>query len=245
MSGTKGDELRRRLRELIDAASPGDKLPAERDLIGDLGVARETLRRAIDDFVIEGRLNRRHGVGTFVTRPKITQQFRVQSFTEDMRARGMASSSRLISSRVTSAGARVGALLQISPADEVYAIRRLRLADNDPMALESLHIPRALVPGLPVDQLEAQSLYQILSDEYGIEIASGTQTIEATVTDDVESALLSIPALSPALVVDRVTWTADGRHVEAVRSVYRGDRYRFEVDLTGVPPRRSGNEVSR
>jgi GntR family transcriptional regulator len=241
---TKGDELRRRLRELIEASAPGDRLPAERELIGEFGVARETLRRAIDEFVADGRLDRRHGVGTFVTRPKITQQFRVQSFTEDMRARGLTSSSRIVSSRVISAGARVGALLQISPADEVHAIRRLRLADGEPMALETLHLPYALVPGLPVDQLDKRSLYQILADEYGVAIAHGNQTIEATVTDDDESDLLSVPRLSPALVVDRVTWTADGRHVEAVHSVYRGDRYRFEVDLTGPPPIRA-REASR
>ncbi|MFC9917504.1 GntR family transcriptional regulator [Agromyces binzhouensis] len=233
MAGVKGDALRRSLRDLVDAASPGDRLPPERNLIDDFGVARETLRRAIDELVVEGRLTRRHGVGTFVTRPKITQQFRVQSFTEDMRARGMTSSSRVVSGRVVLAGARIGNLLQISPGDKTLAIRRLRLADGEPMALETLHVPAALVPDLHVDDLSDRSLYETLATDYGIVIASGRQTIEATVTDADESRLLGVPQLSPALAVERVTWTADETRVEAVHSVYRGDRYRFEVDLIG------------
>lgn len=241
MAGVKGDELRRRLREIIDAAAPGDRLPPERDLIGDFNVARETLRRAIDELVVEGRLDRRHGVGTFVTRPKITQQFRVQSFTQDMRARGMTSSSKVLSSKLVLAGARIGSLLQISPGDETLAIRRVRLADGEPMALETLHLPASLVPGLRVEDLGHHSLYEILASEYGIVIASGRQTIEATVTDAEESDLLGVPALSPALLVERVTLTSDEKRVEAVHSLYRGDRYRFEVDLIGsTAPHSSG-----
>lgn len=235
MARVKGDELRRGLRSLIDEASPGDRLPPERDLIGNFGVARETVRRALDDFIAEGRLERRPGVGTFVTRPKITKQFRMQSFTEDMQARGMTSSSQIISVSEGIAGARTGAALQISPGANVLSIRRLRLADGEPMALESLRLPADLVPGLQVDELQDHSLYAILRSVYGIELHNGTQTIEATVTDEEQARLLRVAPLSPALLVDRVTWTADERRVESVRSIYRGDRYRFEVDLTDGP----------
>lgn len=235
MARLKGDELRRGLRSLIDGAVPGDRLPPERDLIGSFGVARETLRRALDDFIAEGRLERRPGVGTFVTRPKITKQFRMQSFTEDMQARGMTSSSQIISVSESIAGARTGAALQISPGAAILSIRRLRLADGEPMALESLRLPAELVPGLQVDELKDHSLYAILRTNYGIELHNGSQTIEATVTDVEQARLLRVAPLSPALLVDRVTWTTEGRRIESVRSVYRGDRYRFEVDLTEGP----------
>jgi GntR family transcriptional regulator len=199
------------------------------------GVARETIRRAIDELIVDGLLERRPGVGTFVTRRKLTQQFRVQSFTQDMRARKMTSTSRLISHSESMAGARLGQVLHISPGDRVLTIQRLRLADNEPMALELLSMPRELVPGLDVELLGSQSLYEILARDYGIEIVGGTQTIEATVTDERESELLGIPPLSPALLIERTTWNGEGRRIEAVRSTYRGDRYKFEVDLTGLP----------
>lgn len=235
MTSGKGEEVRQRLRELVDSTSPGHRLPAERDLTDRFHVARETLRRAVEDFIAQGLLERRRGVGTFVTRPKITQQFRVQSFTQDMQARGMTSSSVVVSAGRRTAGVWTAAALRLGPEDEVFSIRRLRLADGDPMALESLFLPVALVPDLDTDALEHQSLYELLAARYGLAIASGTQTIEATVTDEADSDLLRVPPLSPALQVDRITWTAEGRRVESVRSIYRGDRYRFEVELTGGP----------
>ncbi|QZY53089.1 GntR family transcriptional regulator [Leucobacter tenebrionis] len=232
MTQTKGEEVRQRLGTLIAAAEPGHRLPPERELMRTFGVARETIRRALDDLVFEGQLVKRAGVGTFVARPRLTKQFRMRSFTEEMRAQGMSSSSRLISATTHAAGARTGAQLRISPASPVISIQRVRLANDEPMAIETLRLPLDLVPGLAVRELESRSLYETLREDYDIELSSGSQRIEATVTDDAESALLGLAPQSPALLVDRVTWTAEGRRVEAARSVYRGDRYRFEVDLT-------------
>ena len=101
----------------MDLTEPGDRLAPERELMVQFGVARETIRRAIDDLIAEGLLERRPGVGTFVTHTKLTQQVRVQSFTQDMRARRMTSTSRLISHSRGLAGARLGQLLRISPGD--------------------------------------------------------------------------------------------------------------------------------
>jgi GntR family transcriptional regulator len=100
------------------------------------------------------------------------------------------------------------------------------------MALELLSVPRALVPGLDPATLAERSFYDTLRQDFGIEISGGSQTMEATVTDPSESELLGVPELSPALLVERVTWDQHERRVEAVRSVYRGDRYKFHIDLS-------------
>ncbi len=243
MTTSKGDLVRQRLLALIEELPQGEQLPSERVLGERFGVARETLRRALDDLADDGLLVRRQGSGTFVARPKLTQTFRVQSFSEDMRARRMSSSSRLISHRSRAAGARMGARLQISPGDPVLTMRRLRLADGEPMALEDVTIPEALIPGFDPELLGNDSLYTTLSRRYGIEIASGSQTMEATVLDDEEAALLAVAPLSPAILVERVTWMQDGRRVEAVRSLYRGDRYQFQVDLDGSHRQRDSRQV--
>jgi GntR family transcriptional regulator len=204
-------------------------------LVARFDVARETLRRAIDELIAEGVVERRPGVGTFVSRTKLTQAIRTRSFTQDMAERRMSSSSRIVNHSVSVAGARLGRFLHISPGDQVLNVERLRLANDEPMALESLSIPSQLVPGLDVESLSSRSLYETLLQEYGIEVAGGRQTIEATVTDEAESLLLEIPLLSPALLIERTTWADDGRRIEFVRSRYRGDRYKFEVDLAGAP----------
>jgi GntR family transcriptional regulator len=110
-------------------------------------------------------------------------------------------------------------------------VRRLRLADGDPMAIELLHVRASLVPGMTGRDLEENSFYELLADRYDLEIAGGTQTVEPTVTSDEESAALGVPLHSPALLFERVTRTATGDVIEFTSSTYRGDRYRLVTEL--------------
>ncbi|WP_312874433.1 GntR family transcriptional regulator [Actinomadura litoris] len=230
---TKRQAVRRRLLAMLDGMDVGDALPSERRLAADLGVSRPTLRQAIDGLVAEGLLDRRHGSGTYVSEPRIAVPLTMTSFTEDMIRRGMRPGGRVLSFRTEAAGARIGRRLAMSPLEEVFTIRRLRLADEATMAIETLYMPRALMPGLRRQDLEGRSFYELLRGN-GVEIASGTETIEPTVTTEEEAAELGVPVHTPAFLFERVTRDAEGRPLEYVRSLYRGDRYRLELDLT--PP---------
>jgi GntR family transcriptional regulator len=223
---------RQRVLELIDQLQVGEAIPSERRLSSDLGISRLTVRAALDDLVRDGYLERRHGSGTFVSEPKIAQQLTLTSFSEDMRRRGMVAGSRTIELREIHAGAALGRALNISPNARVTLIRRLRLADEEPMALETLHVPSALVPGLTRDMLENASFYDLLQHNYGVVISRGTQSIEPTVTNEEESELLGVPLHSPAFLFERTSRTDEGETVEFVRSLYRGDRYRLVADLS-------------
>ena len=157
------------------------------------------------------------------------------SFSEDMRRRGMVPGSRTVSMNTINAGARLGRFLNVSPSEQVLVIKRLRLADGEPMAIETLHIPEVLVPGLTPKALSG-SFYELMSERYGIEIASGTQAIEPTVTNEEESAALGGPLHSPAFLFERTTRDQRGRTIEYVQSVYRGDRYRIVTELNRREP---------
>src|SRR5438094_8063497 len=187
---------RQRVLELIDQLQVGEAIPSERRLSSELGVSRLTLRAALDDLVRDGYLERRHGSGTFVSEPKIAQQLTLTSFSEDMRRRGMTAGGRTIELRETHAGAAVGRALRVSPDARVVLIRRLRLADGEPMALETLHVPAALVPGLTRELLEDASFYALLEQRYGVVTESGMQSIERTLTPEHGSVLHSVPVLS-------------------------------------------------
>lgn len=154
------------------------------------------------------------------------------SFTEEMRRRGMTPSSRTIELRVTPAGAHLGRLLHVSPSEPVVIVTRLRLADRESMAIETLHVRESLIPGLTAADLEKQSFYELLDERYGIVIVGGKQAIEPTVTNEEESAALGVPLHSPAFLFERTTRTESGQIVEYVRSIYRGDRYRIVSDLS-------------
>src|SRR6184192_1888233 len=165
---SKQEQTRQRVLELIDGLDVGVAIPSERRLSSDLGISRLTLRAAVEDLVREGYLVRRHGSGTFVSEPKIAQQLTLTSFTEDMRRRGMVADSRTISLENVHAGPQVARALNISPGDRVFQIRRLRLADGEPMALETLHVPVSLVPGLTAAQIEHASWYELVEERYNI-----------------------------------------------------------------------------
>ncbi|WP_254715292.1 GntR family transcriptional regulator [Actinomadura sp. NAK00032] len=227
---TKRQAVRRELLAMLDGLDVGDALPSERRLAADLGVSRPTLRQAIDGMVAEGLLDRRHGSGTYVAEPRIAVSLTMTSFTEDMIRRGMKPGGRVLSFRTETAGARIGRRLALSPEEEVFTIRRLRLADEATMAIETLYMPRSLMPGLRRHDLEGRSFYDLLRGA-GIVIASGTETIEPTVTTAEEAAELGVPVHMPAFLFERITRDPGGRPLEYVRSLYRGDRYRLELDL--------------
>ena len=223
--------LRARLAELIAAMAPGEPLPAERDLARELGVARMTLRRAVDGMVADALLVRRQGAGTFVAPTKVAHRLAANSFSADMRARGLRPGSRTLSASSSPAGVMLAALLEVAAGSPVLHVRRLRLADGEPMAVEDLHVPADLVPGLTGADLEDHSYYELLAERYGHRIASGTQTAEVALTTPEDAEVLGVPAGAPAFCFERTCRVDGGRVAEFVRSVYRGDRYRIMVDI--------------
>jgi GntR family transcriptional regulator len=157
------------------------------------------------------------------------------SFTEDMRRRGMRPASRTLALEVVPAGAQLGRFLHVSPSEPVVVVRRLRLADHETMAIETLHVRESLVPGLKGAELENHSFYELLRERYGVVVAGGVQTIEPTVTDAEESEALGVPLHSPAFLFERFSHDGNGDVVEFVHSIYRGDRYRIVTDLSTQP----------
>jgi GntR family transcriptional regulator len=239
---SKRELVRDHLREMITARAVGAAMPPERQLATELNVSRVTLRRAIEDLEREGLLHRRQGSGTFVTKPKIAQPLTMTSFTTDMRRRGYQPGARTLSLEVVPAGALVGRRLEVSPRTRMVRVRRLRLADDESMAIETLHVPEEVVPGLSAEDLEQHGFYDLLETRYGVRPDHALQTIEPTVTSPEESDLLGVPELSPAFLFERTTRSADGRVIEFVRSIYRGDRYKLVTELLspGARPRRHG-----
>jgi len=233
---TKSERLRQHLVAVIDAGlEPHERLPTERDLADTFEVSRLTVRRALDRLERDGRVYRVQGAGTFVSEPRITKSLELTSFSEDMRARGLQPGSRLARVATVPAGARIGYALGLSPAEEVLHVQRVRMADDAPMCLEDVYIPRALVPGLE-DFVGTDSLYDSMEQRYGLVIDRADQIIRATVLDPAVAALLEAPAFSPAFQVERTGFDDRSRAIEFAESLYRGDRYSYEISVF----RRSG-----
>nr|WP_273482753.1 GntR family transcriptional regulator [Kribbella italica] len=216
----------------MDQKEPGDRLPAERQLAADFGVARMTLRNALDRLEAEGRVHRIPKQGAFVGQHKLTHGLTVSSFTEEMLALGKRPSSRTLGMDVRYAGETLATKLRIGPDERVWRISRLRLADEIPLTLETVYVPQTIAPDLTREDLQDQSWYQLLAERYGRRITSGVQTIEPTVTDEEESILLDVPLRSAAFLFVRTCEDQSGRPVEHVRATTRGDLYRIQCQLT-------------
>ncbi|MFE5486001.1 GntR family transcriptional regulator [Streptomyces sp. NPDC056527] len=222
----KRERVREHLLAVIDGRRPGDAIPSERTLCATLGVSRPTLRAAVDELVATGALVREHGRGMFVAPAKITQELVAEDHTAGApRSRGNWTST-VLEFRTVRAGARIGRKLKVSPAAELVYVARLRHVDGAPIALEHLHVPADLVPGLTPAAMES-GFYAHLREKCRIRTAHAVQSIEPTVLSEEEAELLGVPVLSPALLFDRITSDTGGRPVEYVRSLYRGDRYRI------------------
>ncbi len=233
----KRDVVRERLLDLVEELPLGAALPGERTLAPRLGVSRMTLRSAIDELVRRGLLERRQGSGTVVAshRTSAVPPLRMVSFTQDMRSRGLVPGSRTLSLQTAPAGPRIARRLAVSPETPVHTALRLRLADDVPMALETLYVPAALVPSLDADGLERVGLYGLLA-EHGATPTGGTQSVEPTVLEAEEARLLDVPLHSPAFLFERSAHDRGGRPLEFVRSLFRGDRYTLVAELVLPEP---------
>jgi GntR family transcriptional regulator len=231
-------QIQRVLMEKIQsgALSEGDLLASEEELARVYQVSRMTARQALQGLKARGYALSQKGRGTFVTRPKLEKNImHLRGFTEDMKQRGMVPSSQLLEQTVVKASEEIAESLKIEPETAVMKLRRLRLADGTPMALEASHIPLRPFPGLERINFAKQSLYYILRENYGVRVAWADETIEALPATREESELLTIPRRASVLSISRVIITTEQIPIEIACSRYRGDRYRALIRVPTTP----------
>jgi GntR family transcriptional regulator len=211
---------------------PHSRVPSERELSEQFAISRMTVRQALTELIQEGRLYTRAGKGTFVAEPKIRQQLQsLTGFTEDMRARGFDPHTRVMTRAIIPAAERVAQSLNLREGAPVFCLERLRLADDEPMAIEVSCLAFAGMERLQTLDLSG-SLYAVLRDHFGLYPALADQEFEAALARPHERALLHLPEGAPVLKIQRTTYDDERRPFEYVESVYRGDRYRFVARLT-------------
>jgi GntR family transcriptional regulator len=220
----------------LDGLAPGTALPPERTLSQRFKVSRTTVRQALQELAIEGHIVRQRGRGTFVAPPKMTQTLQLSSYTEDIQSKGLRPSSRLLDVGTVAATGEVAEHLQLTTDAPVLRLERLRLANNEPMAIETVHLDPARFPGIDAVVSDETSLYQLMRDRYGIVPVEAEETIESVLASSPKATLLGSDSTTPLLLLTRTSWDKHGKTVEFVRSFYRGDRYRFLARLHLLKP---------
>ncbi len=219
-------QVKREILALTAGLVPGSAVPTERELADRFATSRTTVRQAIAELVIEGRLERTQGRGTFVAQPKLMQVRQLTSFSKDLQAQGRRPGSVTLRISEESADTELSAHLEVAPGTPVQRVERLRTAGSETIAHEIAHIPGPL-PDLAKELALRGSLYVTLDEAFGIRLASVEDVVETALADPVEADLLGVDTGLPILLVHRTGRDAEGRPVEWTRSVFRGDRFRF------------------
>jgi GntR family transcriptional regulator len=224
-------QVKRQLLDLTAAMDPGSPVPPERELARHYGTSRTTVRQALAELVVEGRLLRMQGKGTFVAKPKVAQPLELASYTEGMRAHGLHPQTRILDIGYVTADEPLADLLGIKQGGRAFRIHRLRLADGEPMSIDTSHLPARRFPGLRKELERHRSLYETLESAYGIHLAEAEETIETVLADPHDARLLGVDPGLPLLLLSRHAFDSSGKPVEWAQSWYRGDRYKFVTRL--------------
>lgn len=221
-------QLASAIRKLIDAGTlrGGEVVPSERVLMKATGMSRVTIRSAIDHLAQNGLVSRKQGAGSYVS-PSIDQPLSVlMGFTADMARRGAATRSLIMSQGVGIPAPDEMLKLGISSNEEVFRLQRVRISNDEPLAIET-----AIVPYYAVGRKDiGASLYQTMR-ENGYLPARALQRLRAGIASETEARHLKIAKGSPILHIERHSFLPNGRPIEITKSSYRGDRYDFIAEL--------------
>ncbi len=229
---TESAQLRARssLLRLLAELPQGEKLPGERSLAEDFGVCRMTMRRAIEDLILDGRLVRQPRSGTYIRRPIISSEMRLKSFTDELESRGIVASTEVIAFKKIKANKEVAHHLKIRDQEAVFAATRLRLGDGIPIALEKLWISCRVIPVVTENDLR-NSMYEFFERTYDVRILSAKSSISACKPKARESGLLKLTVETPCLLVKMTDFDQKLKPVMMAECLYRSDLYELNLDL--------------
>lgn len=211
----------------------GEAIPSEREYAEIYNISRMTVRQAVNNMVNEGLLYREKGRGTFVAKKKFEQNLTgLTSFSEDMTKRHHTPSTVIISLQPMKHSPLIIEKLKLMPTDLIYEIKRLRLADNEPIALETIYTPHKLVGPIEKSKING-SFYNYIEQHLKLKLTHGIQTIEAALANKDEMKYLKIEKDDPVLLMQRTTFISEDKDVpiEFVKSAYRADKYKFHLEM--------------
>ncbi len=208
---------------------PGARLDNEISLADQFGLSRPTMRRAIQELVDKGLLVRKRGVGTQVVHGQVTRPVELTSLYDDLARGHQVPSTTLLVNEMVKASETVARFLDVTVGSTVLRLRRLRLANGDPLAILENYLPADLAD-IGKSDLESRGLYQLMRAK-GVHIRVARQRIGARAGTPEECHLLGERRNCPLLTMDRAAHDDSGRPVEWGHHVYRASQYSFEVTL--------------
>ncbi|WP_436372043.1 GntR family transcriptional regulator [Cytobacillus sp. BC1816] len=223
-------QLKNRLQELIDNRSFNEKIPSERELMDTYKVSRSTVREAVSHLVNEGVLKKVHGKGTFISKKPIEEWLgNITSTTEVIKKMGMKPDAKLLDNGIVVPAKEI---VEASGLTEAYFIKRIRYANDKPLALESQYYPIEIGENLAQYDIEKGTLYDLLEQSLDLKFAEAEQMITSTYLSKEEAGLLGVPCSLSVLHIERLLSDINGNLIEYYSAYFRSDMYSFRIKLS-------------
>jgi GntR family transcriptional regulator len=210
---------------------PGEELPTERELTELFGVSRMTIRQAISNLVHKGVLYRIPGKGAFVSKEVIEKKLEIESFSEDMKKRGLTPGSIVIQFEKISPSDEVREKLSLAEDEKIYLLNRLRLANNEPIAIEYCFLPEKFFPNIIKYNMVNCSLYTIMKEEYGTHFNYMKQSLKAVSLTKKDAEMLIGKNKGVGLVSEKLMYNVEEVPIEYTKTIYHAERYTFNMVL--------------
>jgi GntR family transcriptional regulator len=226
------------MERISDGSLPADsRLPSEDSLVQEYAVSRTTIRAAIQSLVQRGLIEIRRGKGTFVTRPKISQELtELTGFVEDMQALGRHPTAKVLDQQIVAANQLVARRLALPQGAPVVRIQRVRLADRTPLSFDETYLPKELGEKVMADNLNTEPIFSLLEQKYNTPLVEAEYQLEAVCADPTVAEALRIGVGSAIFLIERTSYSIGRRPVDYEKLHYRGDRIRFVTRLARRTP---------
>jgi GntR family transcriptional regulator len=208
----------------------GDLIPSEREFNDQYDLSSTTIRRALNDLVQENFLERKAGKGTFVHIRKVKRDLhKVIGFTKNMQEMGLTPSTHVVSKKVTVANAYARSRLGLEKGSEIVRLKRLRLANDVPIMLETRYIRTDLCPGIHLEKLNS-SLWKVFEQKYGLKPNRHAQNMNIALVSGNAANLLTLEDGAHVFLIKGVTYVRDNLPIECEESFYRTDKYELAFE---------------
>jgi len=228
---TKYQKIKKDIENKINTGEfkSGEKIPSERKLCELYNISRMTARQAVNELVKEGIVYREKGRGTFVSSPNFLQR-NVKSFTDTLRERGFNPSTNIIEFSTVYNLRDISNIMEVPYETKFYKLKRLRLGNELPMALETVYIQKDRCLGLHKYDI-SKSLYEVLEEHYGYKVENISCDIDACIANNIMMKVFNMKKARALLKITGISYTSNGEKLFYEESYYRPDLYKYRVDI--------------
>ena len=236
-------QLKQWLIEQIEQGNwkPGDMLPTEQQLQEQYELSRTTVRQAFRELELDGYVTRYRGRGTFVAKPKVAHNPEPRSsLTNYLLQQGVQPGWQVLSTEWIPAPTEIANQLQIKPGTDIYCLRRLRLANDEPIGYHITYVSPKFTDAIDETALTKGGSLRYLRRQNHLEGSRADRILEAVAAGKEEASLLGVEIKMPMLLIHRLVISQNGQPIEAFRGIYRGDRFQYHISNLGLSIRPIG-----